>query len=197
MKYVRSSMYTKPRLISRTDLDIITTLYYGKYMTCGWMQYLNQNLTSIRNFVRRFARLYYLQDPLIPTLKLLAVNDRDKAWWKHFPRYWPIVQGIHESPVNAPHTKTSDAELWRFFGLRLNKQLSKRSWGCWCETPWRSLWRHYNGSINSYIHTKVWYVIIHPCFSCNDGLVGSSPAIPWPFRAEAVFSMDRSYMKFK
>ena len=22
---------------------------------------------------------------------------------KHFPRYWPFVQGIHRSPVNSPH----------------------------------------------------------------------------------------------
>ena len=23
--------------------------------------------------------------------------------WKHFPRYWPFVRGIHRSPVNYPH----------------------------------------------------------------------------------------------
>ena len=23
--------------------------------------------------------------------------------WKHFPRYWPFVQGIHRSPLNSPH----------------------------------------------------------------------------------------------
>ena len=23
--------------------------------------------------------------------------------WKHFPRYWPFVPGIHRSPVNSPH----------------------------------------------------------------------------------------------
>ena len=23
--------------------------------------------------------------------------------WKHFPCYWPIVRGIHRSPVNSPH----------------------------------------------------------------------------------------------
>ena len=30
------------------------------------------------------------------------------------------------------------------FDLCLNKQLSKRSWGWWFETPPRSLWRHYD-----------------------------------------------------
>ena len=27
----------------------------------------------------------------------------DVIKWKHFPRYWPFVQGIHRSPVNSPH----------------------------------------------------------------------------------------------
>ena len=25
--------------------------------------------------------------------------------WKHFPRYWPFVRGIHRSPVNSPHKR--------------------------------------------------------------------------------------------
>ena len=29
--------------------------------------------------------------------------------WKHLPRYWPFVRGIHRSPVNSPHTKATDA----------------------------------------------------------------------------------------
>ena len=27
----------------------------------------------------------------------------DVMKWKHFPRYWPYVRGIHRSPVNSPH----------------------------------------------------------------------------------------------
>ena len=27
----------------------------------------------------------------------------DVIKWKHFPRYWPFVQGIQRSPVNSPH----------------------------------------------------------------------------------------------
>ena len=27
----------------------------------------------------------------------------DVIKWKHFPRYWPFVWGIHWSPVNSPH----------------------------------------------------------------------------------------------
>ena len=27
----------------------------------------------------------------------------DVIKWKHFPRYWPFVRGIHQSPVNSSH----------------------------------------------------------------------------------------------
>ena len=33
---------------------------------------------------------------------LHAIND-DVIKWKHFPRYWPFVWGIHRPPVNSPH----------------------------------------------------------------------------------------------
>ena len=29
-------------------------------------------------------------------------ND-DVIKWKHFPRYWPFVRGMHRSPVVSPH----------------------------------------------------------------------------------------------
>ena len=32
-----------------------------------------------------------------------AVRHDDVIKWKHFPRYWPFVRGIHRSPVNSPH----------------------------------------------------------------------------------------------
>ena len=32
----------------------------------------------------------------------LRVYD-DVIKWKHFPRYWPFVRGIHRWPVNSPH----------------------------------------------------------------------------------------------
>ena len=34
---------------------------------------------------------------------LLAQHHDDVIKWKHFPRYWPYVRGIHRSPVNSPH----------------------------------------------------------------------------------------------
>ena len=35
-------------------------------------------------------------------VNLLTAHD-DVIKWKHFPRYWPFVRGIHRSPVNSLH----------------------------------------------------------------------------------------------
>ena len=47
---------------------------------------------------------------------------------------------IGEIPAQRRVTRSFDV----FFDLRLNKQLSKQSWGWWFETPSRPLWRHCN-----------------------------------------------------
>ena len=51
---------------------------------------------------------------LTDTMYTWWVSHDDVIKWKHFPRYWPFVRGIHRSPANSPHTKASEAELWCF-----------------------------------------------------------------------------------
>ena len=36
------------------------------------------------------------------SIKLCRTHD-DVIKWKHFPRSWPFVRGIHRSPMNFPH----------------------------------------------------------------------------------------------
>ena len=67
-------------------------------------------------------------------------SDGMFSWWRHQIETFSALLAICEG--NSPVTKASDAEL--FFYLRLNKQLSKQSWGWWFETPSRSLWRQRN-----------------------------------------------------
>ena len=56
--------------------------------------------------------------------------------------------GHRWSPRWSPLTRASDAGLWFFFDRRLNKRLSKQSWGWWFETPSCPLWRQCNGTGN-------------------------------------------------
>ena len=68
----------------------------------------------------------------------------DVIKWKHFPRYWPFVRGIHRSPVNSPHKgQWRRALMFTLIYARINR-LSKQSWGWWFEMLSRPLWRHRN-----------------------------------------------------
>ena len=83
-----------------------------------------------------------------PTQQISCIlTHGDVIKWKHFPRYWPFVRGIHQSPVNSPNkwpvTRSCDVS----FDLRLNKRLNKQSWGWWFETLSCPLWRHCNVSL--------------------------------------------------
>ena len=40
--------------------------------------------------------MWYWNDPQ-------TSHHYDVIKWKQFPRYWPFVRGIHQSPVNSPH----------------------------------------------------------------------------------------------
>ena len=67
----------------------------------------------------------------------MFVSHDDVIKWKHSPRYWPFVRGIHRSPVNSPHKGQWNGNVIFFFDLRLNKRLSKQSRRWWFETPSR------------------------------------------------------------
>ena len=53
-----------------------------------------------RNFARPHGKT-------VPRLIMLALRYHGDHYgdikWKHFPRYWPFVRGIHRWPVNFPH----------------------------------------------------------------------------------------------
>ena len=71
-----------------------------------------------------------------------------QLWWRHQMETFCALQAIcagyspvtGEFPAQRPVTRNFDV----FFNLRLNKRLSKQSWGWWFETPSCSLWRHCN-----------------------------------------------------
>ena len=44
-----------------------------------------------------------LSDLMLSTTYRIYNDNDDVIKWKHFPRYWPFVRGIHRSPVNSPH----------------------------------------------------------------------------------------------
>ena len=70
------------------------------------------------------------------------------AWWRHqiktFSALLALCAGIWLVSGKFPSQRPVTRIFGVFFDLRLNKRLSKQSWGGWFKTPSRSLWRHRN-----------------------------------------------------
>ena len=70
------------------------------------------------------------------------------SWWRHQMETFSALLALYagnspvpgEFPAQRPVTRSFDV----FFDLRLNKRLSKQSWGWWFERLSRPLWRHRN-----------------------------------------------------
>ena len=86
------------------------------------------------------------------------------TWWRHQMETLPALLALcagnspvtNKFPSQRPVTRSFDV----FFDLRLNKWLSKQSWGWWFETPSCSSWRHCNEI-------------------CDILLVGTAPTVSW------------------
>ena len=81
------------------------------------------------------AQIYAYYVDFYPITQKKKEHD-DIIKWAHFPRYRPFVREFTGHRW-TPRTKASDAKFDVLFDLRLNKRLSKQSWGWWFETPSR------------------------------------------------------------
>ena len=61
----------------------------------GDLQYPDAQATSLKWWQWCLLELDFLRQ--------FFFKHDDVIKWKHFPRYWPFVRGIHRSPVNSPH----------------------------------------------------------------------------------------------
>ena len=56
----------------------------------------------------------------LPVLLMMVSHD-DVINWKHFPRFWPLVRGIHRSPVNPSHKyQWREALMFSLICARIN-----------------------------------------------------------------------------
>ena len=69
--------------------------------------------TLLCSFLSAFRWCFGCHHVLTKLTEESALDHDDVIKWKHFPRNWPFVRGIHRSRW-IPHTKASDAELWCF-----------------------------------------------------------------------------------
>ena len=87
-----------------------------------------------------------------PGIHYNAVQKIMISWWRHQMETFSALLAIcaesssvtGEFSAQRPVTRNFDV----FVDLRLNKRLSKQSWGWLFETPSRQFWRHCNDSIH-------------------------------------------------
>ena len=70
-------------------------------------------------------------------------SDDDVIKWKHLPRYWPFVRGIHRSPVKSPHKgQWRGSLMFSLICAWINAWVNNREAG--------DLRRHYNVTVMSH-----------------------------------------------
>ena len=117
-RFVRLTWYTSGA--DKTQVDpvlapwtLLSGLWFMKNLSiCPWNTQHWKRLAGSRNIqVKRDDLLFWSNNACrtsnkgdiyrIPVLHFSTHDDVIK--WKHIPRYWPFVWGIHRSPVNSPH----------------------------------------------------------------------------------------------
>ena len=95
--------------------------------------------------------------------KQIGRSHDDVIKWKHFPRYWPFVRGIHPSPVNSPHKgQWRGALMFSLICAWINDWANNRDAG-----DFRHHCAHYDFTVMLYYmlyccfsspHRKVWHI---------------------------------------
>ena len=91
----------------------IYRIYFMFIFFLSFSEILNQDLVKwrmckfVRKYILRNGNVKYNHDDsgLLASYGKINVpwSHDDVIKWRHFPRYWPFVRGIHRSPVNSLH----------------------------------------------------------------------------------------------
>ena len=82
---------------------LITTVWYYYIQRA---HHMNSSFTAVKHVSRistAFTAILAFGCGQCVCHGFIDKSHDDVIKWKHFPRYWPFVRGIHQSPVNSPH----------------------------------------------------------------------------------------------
>ena len=84
-------------------------IYFIYYVQCHFRQTHNEyrfrwiQLSKFSKLSRLWRKSLYSSMLYILRCYASSLPHDDVIKWKHFPRYWPFVRGIHRPSVNSPH----------------------------------------------------------------------------------------------
>ena len=121
---------------------------------------------------------HIFQDYFTGTWAIIQYNcpHDDVIKWKHFPRNWPFVRGIHRSPVNSPHKGQ-----WR--GALMFTLICARIYG-WVNTREAGDLRRYR------LHYDVIVMPTELAVTGNKKHINSQGVVVQPKQDEKVLPMD-------
>ena len=144
-----------------TKFHAFSSCYFNLYLVISIMQYFVWKSCAMKNsFYQKGIQLKMFYTKIVKSFEHLNLSahmsqrffsteyEPSDLWWRHqmepFSALLALCAGNSpvsgEFPSQRPVARSFDV----FFDLRLNKPLSKQSWGWWFETTSRSLWRHCN-----------------------------------------------------
>ena len=147
----------KPNFCSRLCLYVLRKLKFESELIKCWWQIFSwlqsnvwrPNIENMGKFIecpyklnrckacKRILNLWY--EDGITTCRQIYLPHFTTRWscvskphddvikWKHFPRYWPFVRGIHRPPVNSPHKgQWRGALMFTLICARINGWVNNR-----------------------------------------------------------------------
>ena len=150
-------------------LTQLTDAYKQHQREMSWYNNVKSTLVQVmaccltarwHNWSSVHLRIASTPNQFLGFMKLKCIPDSNVGWldvyhddvikWKHFPRYWPFVRGIHRSPVNSPHKgQWRGALMFTLICARINGWVNNREAGDLRRNP-----AHYD-VIVMYWHPKV------------------------------------------
>ena len=149
----------------------LTQMFYARTYPCvhgllclKW-KLLNDRI-SLRQVITHGILKWLVQYRLGDCMGHIASKLSFWSWRRHQLETFSALLACCEGNPSVSVTKSSDAKLWCFFDMRLNKRLSKQSTRRWFATSLHSLWRHCNDYAFEYfissLHHYRWD-LINPC----------------------------------
>ena len=94
--------------------------------------------------------------------KVVQASHADVIKWKHFPRNWPFVRGIHWSPVNSPHKgQWRGALMFSLICVWINDWVNNREAG-----DLRRYLAHYDIIVMTTVFFAIWIRFVSAIY-CN------------------------------
>ena len=132
--------YTSEKSIITKQLKHGTKQAFHIIKSCSW------------KYIISICLKFRIPPPPPPQLtRPSKVKHDDLIKWKHFPRYWPFVRGIHRSPVNSPHKgQWRGALIFSLICVWINGWVNNREAG-----DLRRYRAHYDVSVMTHMPNKL------------------------------------------